>query len=726
MPPLPSDLRRLLETAVVNARNEAEHAATAALAALAVAQAEPFATMSTAQRRLRNGLRARARQLGGGQLTDGMPLLVEEVAYVQWHRMLFARFLAENDLLMHPDGVPVTLDECAELAPDEGEPDAWQLAARYAGLMLPGIFRPNDPTAQLRFAPEGRSALERIVVELPVPVFTADDALGWVYQFWQKQRKEAVNKSGRKIGGADIAPVTQLFTEPYMVQFLLENSLGAWWAARHPESPLLREMRYLRWVDDTDESSPAPTPRRPAAGSFPGWPARAAEVTMIDPCCGSGHFLVATFDLLRRMRMEEEGLSEAAAAEATLRDNIHGLELDPRCTQIAAFALAFAAWKAGGYRPLPTLNIACSGIPVEGQLTDWTALATHDDRLQRALERLYQLFKHAPDLGSLINPADLPANERMFSADYSEVEPLLAQALRNEQRDPAAEVFGAAAQGVARAARLLAGKYTLVATNVPYLARGKQSEVLAKHCSQNYSDSQSDLATAFTERCRYMAIEGGSYILVTPQNWLFLRSYARMREKILASQQLDLIAWLGTGAFGSISGWVVNIALIIITNYEPTDTSCISGIDVSLSMSVDEKNTLLRQIFITVLKQKSQQQNPDSRILLQEMRGDSLLEIYAHGVHGLGTKDAPRFLRFFWELPEKGIDWEFIQSTVPVTKPWGGMEQVVYWQCGTGILHEMGKAGWAVLAGRIGLGQNRCVCKSNAEITCHPISWGYF
>ena len=508
MPPLSSDLRRLLEARVVQAREAAERAASAALATLAVAEDAPFPDAPPEHVRLHVALRARARQLGAGTISAGLPLLGEEIAYVQWHRMLFARFLADNHLLMHPAGVPVTLDECAELAADEGEPDAWQLAARYAGLMLPGIFRPTDPTALVRFAPEGRAALEEIIVALPDAVFAADDALGWVYQFWQTKRKQAVNARGRKIGGADISPVTQLFTEHYMVQFLLENSLGAWWAARHPQSPLVQTFRYLRFRDDGT----------PAAGAFPGWPARAAEVTMLDPCCGSGHFLVATFALLRQMRMEEEGLDEATAAEATLRDNIHGLELDPRCTQIAAFALAFAAWKAGGYRVLPALNLACSGTPVEGQLADWTALAGADDRLCGALERLYQLFTHAPDLGSLINPADTPLRDRMFTADYGEVAPLLAQALVSERHDPAAEVFGAAAEGVARAARLLANTYTLVATNVPFLLSRKQDDVLRKFCLQHYQESKNDLSTVFVERCSSFSGYHCTSAIITPHN----------------------------------------------------------------------------------------------------------------------------------------------------------------------------------------------------------------
>ncbi len=517
MSPLPTELRSLLERAIIKAREVAEEAALAALNTLAVMRDEPFASLNTEQRRLRNALRAKGRQLGDGSLTKGSQPLIEEVAYEQWHRRLFARFLAENNLLMHPDGVPVTLEECDGLAPEEGEADGWQLAARYASSMLPGIFRADDPAVQVQFSPEGRHKLERIITDLPSLLFIADDTLGWAYQFWQTKKKKEVNGSGRKVGGNDLAPVTQLFTEHYMVQFLLENSLGAWWAARHPTSPLLKQFTYLRFKDDGI----------PAAGTFPGWPEYAAKVTVMDPCCGSGHFLVAAFEMLRRMRMEEEGLSEVQAADAVLRDNLFGLEIDPRCTQIAAFALALAAWKVGGYRQLPVPNIACSGIAVVGQLETWTRLAGDDTNLHMTLERHYNLFRNAPDLGSLINPNNVPLRDRMFSADYTQVEPLLKRVLMKESShdDPVSAVFGAAAEGVARAVRLLAGTYTLVATNVPYLKRSKQGEILKHFCDEHHPETFADLATAFIERCRAFAASCGTYAIVAPQNWLFLGSY---------------------------------------------------------------------------------------------------------------------------------------------------------------------------------------------------------
>ena len=204
MSPLSIELRSTLERAIIKAREVAEEAALAALTILAVNREEPFASLNTEQRRLRNALRAKARQLGDGNLTKGFQPLIEEVAYEQWHRRLFARFLAENNLLMHPDGVAVTLEECNELASEEGEADGWQLAARYASAMLPGIFRADDPAVQVQFSPEGRHKLERIITDLPSIIFTSDDTLGWVYQFWQTKKKKEVNDSGRKIGGEDL------------------------------------------------------------------------------------------------------------------------------------------------------------------------------------------------------------------------------------------------------------------------------------------------------------------------------------------------------------------------------------------------------------------------------------------------------------------------------------------------------------------------------------------
>ena len=391
---LNSRLRRDLEGACVRGRRVSEGACRAALGSLGVSANRPPPHLDAEKRALRRGLRAKSRQLGDAE--SSIEVLVAECAFEQWHRLLFARFLAENGLLIHPDlKAPVTLAECDELAVELEEPDGWGVAARFAAAILPGIFRSDDPCAQLRLAPEGRIELEQIVAGLPPDVFTADDALGWVYQFWQRDKKDKVNASERKIGGADLGPVTQLFTENYMVRFLLENSLGAWWAARHPSSELVKDWDFLRFDDDGV----------PAAGSFEQWPASVSDVTVMDPCCGSGHFLVEAFSMLWQMRMEEEGLRPVAAQDAVLRDNLFGLELDQRCVQIAMFSVVLQAWKSGGgWRELPVPHIACTGIAVKAPVDEWKALGRGDPRLANALVRFHILFQDADTLGSLIDP----------------------------------------------------------------------------------------------------------------------------------------------------------------------------------------------------------------------------------------------------------------------------------------------------------------------------------
>jgi hypothetical protein len=177
MPALASDLRRQLESVVVQARDLAEAAARAALKRLAVDAIRPFEHFSEEQRRLRNRLRARARQAGDQRKPNGeqeIDQLTQEVAYEYWHRMLFARFLAENHLLMHPDGVAVSLADCDELAKLEGADNGWVLAARYASRMLPQIFRTDDVLLEIEFPINDRLPLEELLASLPPETFKAD------------------------------------------------------------------------------------------------------------------------------------------------------------------------------------------------------------------------------------------------------------------------------------------------------------------------------------------------------------------------------------------------------------------------------------------------------------------------------------------------------------------------------------------------------------------------
>lgn len=731
MQPLDKTLRNQLERTIKDARDVAEAAAEAALEQLGVGETNPYSHLNETDRDLRRRLRVHGRQLGdhrkpnGEQATDH---LIEKVAYEHWHRMLFARFLAENNLLMYPDPddpVAVTLEECEDLAADEDAANGWELAARFAARMLPQIFRLDSPVFQLVLPPEHQQKLERMVADLPLDVFTASDSLGWVYQFWQAKKKDEVNASEVKIGARELPAVTQLFTEPYMVSFLLDNSLGASWAAKRlteddfqnaGSEKELREkasitgvpLDYLRFVQQEDGAW------TPAAGTFDGWPEQLADLKTLDPCCGSGHFLVAAFQMLVPMRMERDGLSARKAVDAVLRENIHGLELDQRCVELAAFALALTAWKypnAGGYRMLPELNVACSGLSISVAKEEWKQLAMDKRNLRIAMDWLHDTFKDAPVLGSLLNPANTDAAKLV---QWDELSSALERALKQEQSEEQQEVV-VVAQGLAKAATLLAGRYHWVITNVPYLARGKQNERLREFCGRHYPSAKNDLATVFLDRCLELCIDGGASSIVLPQNWLFLTSYKKFREKLLENDTWHLIARLGPQAFQTPM-WDFNVQLLTISRGNPTkksgglfgdaeDGNLIRGLDVSEPRTAAEKAVELLTADVKSVKQTKQLENPDARVVLDEEEAAELLTKYAHGVHGFGSKDSPRYFRRYWEIVRPNQDWQVMSTTVDNQVTFGGKQQIVFWQEGKGLLAELGKKGLAVPAGEMAWGK---------------------
>jgi hypothetical protein len=695
MASLSRDLRNQLARVTLEARELAEKACRAALENLAVHEKEYRGHMTVEQRQLRNRLRARGRALGDrldqAKGTQEIKRLAEDAAYENWHRLLFTRFLAENNLLhtsKEHGQVPVTLMECEELAPELGAKDGFDLACRFAGEILPGVFRRDDPVFEVQLAQRDVAEMRRLLDTLPTEVFTADDALGWTYQFWQARRKDEVNAAGNKIGADELPAVTQLFTEDYMVEFLLHNTLGAWWAgklgpitaddeagARAKAALSLRdglavEWTYLRFIQDE-----ATKQWSPAAGTFERWPREAAKITFLDPCMGSGHFPVFALPILARLRVEEEKLGAAAALAAVLRDNIFGLELDPRCTQIGAFNLALAAWKLGGYQDFPRLHVACSGLAPYAKESDWIALAGDNDKLCRGMERLYRLFKDAPVLGSLINPRARGGD--LLEAGFQELQPLLEKALAQESKDDAAHEIAVTAQGVAKAAEILAGQFTLVATNVPYLGRGKQDGVLFDYCERAHPEAKADLATSFIDRCFQFCAIGGSASLVTPQNWLFLATYKAMRVRFLRTKQWNAICRLGPGAFETISGEVVSVALLTISHVHHTSEARSLCLDATESGSPSEKASAIETIPPVIIPQTDQLANPDSIVALTVVETKNLLNSVASVYVGSQPGQTARATRFFWEFPNPpGTIWSFMESSPEAGEAFSGKSEM--------------------------------------------------
>ena len=740
MATLPRELRRSLENTIREARRVAEGGARKMIEQLAVHHHEPYTSMTPEQRELRNALRAHGRQLGDRRDTtrgtQAIDRITTECAYEHWHRMLFARFLAETNLLIEPESeMDITLEDCQELARERGE-DWLELASQFAERMLPQIFRTNDPVLRVALPPETRAELEKLLKTLSREVFIADDSLGWVYQYWQADKKDEVNRSEKKIGADELPAVTQLFTEDYMVFFLLHNTLGAWWAgkvlAAKPElanaaqsEDELRaacsvggvEWTYLRFVREGEGQW------RPAAGSFEGWPKAAKDITVLDPCMGSGHFLVFALPMLAALRAEEEGLSIDVAIEAALRDNLFGLEIDPRCTQIAAFNLALAAWRRVGHRALPQLHLACSGLSLGVSKAEWLKLAERaaaaspippkadllgaeenlfSDATRRGFERLYELFARAPWIGSLLDPRS--AGGDLIEQGFDDLQPLLQKVIGQEKSVEISEL-AVAAQGLAKAAKILAGRFSLVATNVPYLGREGHSDVLIEFAESYFSEGRADLATLFLRRCSEFASNGGTVSVVTPQNWWVGKAYREFRQWALADLSWRFAVVLGEEAWQTFANRGPNTILFIVENIAATKGHSFHGLDVSTKpgapvVALELKARALSGLEasngdgLSVLKTISQESLRDareSRISMAVMSGAARLSKFVAAGEGSSTGDNERFLRRFWEVSLSG-DW--IPYCGPGFDDWTHCENsyVVLWEKGHGALARSSQA----------------------------------
>jgi hypothetical protein len=257
----------------------------------------------------------------------------------------------------------------------------------------------------------------------------------------------------------------------------------------------------------------------------------------------------------------------------------------------------------------------------------------------------------------------------------------------------------------------------LVVTNVPYLGRGKQHEVLRHYCEHTHAAAKADLATCFVERCVTFAAQGGSTALVTPQNWLFLGRYKRLRRQLLEQAEWNAVARLGPRAFETITGEVVNVALVMLTNRKATQAQQFASADSSGLTSAASKATALRAEPFAMARQREQLRNPDFRIAPASQPDTPLLASVCNAYQGLCTSDDAQFIYSFWELPEVGTGWRWLQSAGSKSGSVDGCSYVLHWEDGGGryYRHAQGlKAqgrlgGWrsgSEAWGRIGLALN--------------------
>ena len=390
---------------------------------------------------------------------------VEQAAYSWLNRLVALRALEARQLIsgtLRPSvdygGVSEAIYLLAQTNParvavaDGGWWEVVEQACADQAHALPGLFGAGDPVMTLRPSVAVlRRCVERIgrgpastTPEETDTAFADPDAIGWAYQFYQEEAKAAAFasfKAGKKADSrATIAAATQLFTEPYMVKWLLQNSLGRSYHEIYPDSALPTSWEYYirRSTDSTDNtdsmnSMDSTSEKIGAIGAIRGSIQSLESLTVLDPCVGSGHFLREAFDLLAAMYRERHPDWEARqVVETILRHHLHGIDIDPHAVQLAALTLYLRALELlrdearARRRPMPRWTPAQINLATTPSGLDDTALERHlarhpEDRpLRPLLERIFASLGQAELLGSLLRPG-------------AEIDAAIAEALRPQQ-----------------------------------------------------------------------------------------------------------------------------------------------------------------------------------------------------------------------------------------------------------------------------------------------------
>ena len=309
-----------------------------------------------------------------------------------------------------------------------------------------------------------------------------------------------------------------------------------------------------------------------------------------------------------------------------------------------------------------------------------TALA----RRRGGLEQLYDLFAQAPVLGSLIAPRRVLGDfGNLFAENFDGLVDVLGKVLAKVDDNFDAHEAAVTAQGLAKAAELLSKKFTLVATNVPYLARAKMAPQLGKYIDTYFPIERTELANVFlinitNERAHTSAI-------VSPQNYLFMKSYQGVRDKLLKGEQFRLVAKLGPAAFQEMNWWAAVTALTITANSK-SDNSQFSIIELGQHRATNEKPIRIIKDDVYIQTFSSIIANPASNIAVNMTEAEIRLRDIAVGTEGLSTGDVDRFVRHFWERASIDNGWQPFQRAPKRRGDVEGATDIIWWEDGSGEL----------------------------------------
>ena len=539
---------------------------------------------------------------------------------------------------------------------------------------IPGVFDRVGSAMEL-LLPDGLlrqdSVIDRLVTSISEEDWERVEILGWMYQYYNAEVKDAFFKSKAKETPDTIGPATQLFTPEWIVRYMVENSLGRLWMLNFPESMLCQKWDYYIAPDaEYEDFIRINGPE---------------DITLCDPACGSGHILVYAFQLLFDMYVER-GYREREIPQLILEKNLSGMEIDPRAAQIANLALAMCAREHdrrffGRGVQADVLVVA----PTKFQRDEaGCVIELPEDAAIMADQQFIDALEHLDEVGSLLNPTE------------AQLAALRVDANRFASETEGGSLFGSdlgvKLQDALRVCEALARKFDCVVANPPYMGGSSFSPFMSKWIKKNYPDGKSDLCTCFIERAFSLVKPCGYPTLITMQSWMFLGSFEKMRTKLIAEHSIVSMAHIGARGFDSIGGEVVSTTATVFA----AGQQGVDGVYLRLVDPVGEaaKQAAAREAianpdcgYFYRRNAKTFTQIPGTPIaywasesIVKSFATGASLEKFAKPRQGLATGNNDLFLREWWETCNcSGIIWVPCAKGGGFRKWYGDAEWVVNW-----------------------------------------------
>jgi len=521
---------------------------------------------------------------------DGFDHTMEAVAYTWFNRFAALRFMELHDYLGHghralsstSGGLPDILTYASELSnADAGNALPGLNAAKVTELKLAGnrdgelyrmllvaqcnalsrampfLFERIDDDSELLLPDNllrSDSVIAKLVDEIPEEDWAEVEIIGWLYQFYISDKKDQV--IGKVVKSEDIPAATQLFTPNWIVQYLVQNSVGRLWLMANPQSTLAKDWPYyITPAEQTPEVQAQLDALIQTRVREDGDTLNPESITVLDPACGSGHILVVAYDMLKAIYLER-GYQARTIPRLILEKNLFGLDIDDRAAQMAGFALLMKARAddrrlftstddAGNLQP-PKLNVL-SLQESEGLSAE--ELATHlaPFKVQRAtITALLDTFEHAKTFGSLIQ---IPYALKTHLSLLPEILTLVMK-----EGDMYASAAAADLLPLVQQAKMLAMQFDAVVANPPYMGSKFFNSALKSFVEVGYKESKGDLYTCFITRCISLSVHGGLVGLITIPNWMFLSTYSDFRDLLINLGAFETFSHNGRGVFGSDFG----------------------------------------------------------------------------------------------------------------------------------------------------------------------------